>query len=270
MRLLQISDPHLVADPRGLCRGRQPLQQLRRGLELALSGDHGPIDQLLLSGDLCHDESWQGYCRLRDLLQAWDLPAAFAPGNHDHPQRLRAALARHGSIAPARLSCGSGDLLLLDSHLAASDAGQLGARQLAWLAAQLLQRDGRALLVALHHPPVAIGDPLLDTMALRDGPELLALLRPVAELKAVLFGHIHQHWQGDLPGRAAGLLPVPLLGCPSSLCSFAAVQPCPLGRAEQLGMRLLTIDGAGRFSHALLRWHPDGASSLDAQRLPLS
>ena len=35
MRLLQLSDPHLVADPAGFCRGRQPLPQLRHALAAA-------------------------------------------------------------------------------------------------------------------------------------------------------------------------------------------------------------------------------------------
>lgn len=262
MRLLQISDPHLLADPRGLCRGRQPLQQLRRGLELASSGVCGVIDLLVLSGDLCHDESWQGYCRLRDLLQELGLPAALLPGNHDHPIRLRAALGRHGPIAPALVPCGTFDLLLLDSHLAGSDAGQLGVIQLRWVQAQLARRAPRPLLVVVHHPPLAIGDPLLDTMALRDGAELLELLRPEPDLRAVLFGHIHQHWQALLGGRDPALPPAVLLGCPSSLCGFAAVQACPLGRADQPGARLLTVGPEGLLTHQLLRWDPDGASSL--------
>lgn len=256
MRLLQISDPHLLADPDGLCRGRRPLQQLRHGLEHLLAAGHGSIDLLLLSGDLCHDESWLGYCQLRDLLQELGLAAALVPGNHDHPQLLRAALGRHGSVAPALLRCGHADLVLLDSHQAGSDGGQLGETQLHWLATLLAQRDDRPLLVALHHPPLPIGDPFFDRIGLMDGPALLELLRPVAGLKAVLFGHIHQHWQGSLPGHTPGLSPALVLGCPSSLCSFAAVQPCPLGRADDPGARLLTITPESDLQQQLLRWKP--------------
>jgi Icc protein len=66
----------------------------------------------------------------------------------------------------------------------------------------------------------------------------------------VVFGHIHQHWQGQLPGRAD----VPLLGCPSTLCSFAAVQPCPLGRPEDPGGRLVELLAGGGIRQRLLRW----------------
>ncbi|MBM5797074.1 MAG: 3',5'-cyclic-nucleotide phosphodiesterase [Cyanobacteria bacterium K_Offshore_0m_m2_072] len=262
MRLLQISDPHLLADPEGLCRGRRPLQQLRHGLQQLLASGPGPVDLLLLSGDLCHDESWLGYCQLRDLLLQLGLPMALLPGNHDHPQLLRAALGRHGAVAPALVRCGALDLVVLDSHRAGCEGGELGAAQLRWLQALLAERDGRPLVVALHHPPLAIGDPFFDGIGLIDGPALLELLRPVAALKAVLFGHIHQHWQGLLPGRGPALFPVLALGCPSTLRSVAAVQPCPLGRADDPGARLLTITPDGGLQQQLLRWSPAAASSL--------
>jgi len=262
MRLLQISDPHLLADPDGLCRGRRPLQQLRHGLQHLLASGQGRIDLLLLSGDLCHDESWLGYCHLRDLLQELGLATALLPGNHDHPQLLRAALGRHGTVAPALVRCGCVDLVLLDSHRGGSDAGQLGAAQLHWVRSLLDQHDGRPLLVALHHPPLPIGDPCFDRIGLIDAPALLELLRPVAALKAVLFGHIHQHWQGLVPGRQPGLPPALVLGCPSSLRSVAAVQPCPLGRADDPGARLLTITPEAELRHQLLRWRPAAVSSL--------
>jgi Icc protein len=257
MRILQLSDPHLLADPGGRCRGALPLRQLRDGLEKALALLHSratPPDLLLISGDLCQDESLGGYARLRDLLQDWPTPLpplALLPGNHDHPALLRAALGRQAVIAPAELGLGSWRLLLLDSHCCGSAAGRLGARQRAWLAERLAAAPG-PVLVALHHPPLPIGDPGLDPIRLEDGEELLALLRSSAGLAAVLFGHVHQHWRGELPGRAA----VPLLACPSTLCAFAPVQPCPLASPRDPGARLLELGTGGEIRQELLRWMP--------------
>ncbi len=257
MRILQLSDPHLLADPAGLCRGVVPLRRLREGLAQALDllARRGtPPDLLLISGDLCQDESLGGYVRLRELLQGWPTPLpplALLPGNHDHPMLLRAALGRQAVIAPAELVLGGWRLLLLDSHRSGRVAGRLGERQLAWLAGRLAAAPG-PVLVALHHPPVPIGDPGLDGIRLEDGERLLALLRPCPGLAAVLFGHVHQHWQGALPGRGA----VPLLACPSTLCAFPAVQPCPLDAPAAPGARLLTLGAGGEIRQELLRWMP--------------
>ena len=249
MRLLQLSDPHLLADPEGHFRGRQPWACLERALQQA-SRLAPQSDLLLISGDLCQDESWAGYARLRDRLAAWPTPVALLAGNHDHPLRLRAALGRQAVLAPAALVIAGVRLLLLSSHRAACVEGWLGERQLAWLADQLAGPSSLPLVVAVHHPPVAIGDPTFDAIGLRDGSALLALLAPQPRLQAVLFGHVHQHWHGTLPGRPE----VPLLGCPSTLCGFGPVQPCPLGRPDDPGGRWLELPPAGGLHHTLLRW----------------
>lgn len=272
MRLLQLSDPHLLADPEGLCRGRRPLPGLRRALGAALAQlaaqDLLP-DRLLLTGDLCQDESWGGYARLRDLLADPELPpglvrvppVALLPGNHDQRLRLRAALGRQAALAPARLTLAAAwRLLLLDSHCPGRVDGRLGPRQWAWLERELAaaEREGAWLLLALHHPPGPIGDPVLDTIALEEGPTLLALLAERPAVRGLVFGHVHQYWRGWLPGAPGR----PLLGCPSTLCPFGPVQPCPLDRAEDPGGLLLELGAAGEIRHRLLRWDPPEAPSV--------
>lgn len=256
MRLLQLSDPHLLAAPEGLVRGRRPLAQLRQGLDSALAELAAPPDLLLITGDLCHDESLGGYVRLRDLLAPLAWPVALLAGNHDHPQLLRAALGRRAWLAPRLVELGEVALLLLNSHRPGCVGGWLGERQLAWIAQVVDHLGDRPLLVAVHHPPLAIGDPGLDAIALHDGAALLDVLRPVSGLQAVLFGHGHQHWQALLPGRPASLPPALLLGCPSTLCGFGPVQPCPLGRPDDPGGRLLELAPGQPLRHRLVRWAP--------------
>ena len=250
MRILQLSDPHLVAADRARVRGRPALPLLERALDNA--AEQHP-DLLLITGDLCQDESWGGYVRLwRALEQRIQCPVALVPGNHDHPLLLQSVLGRRCSTAPADLMVQGVRLLLLNSHWSGCSAGQLGSRQLAWLAERLGTRERRDLpfIVALHHPPVRVGHSVLDSMNLKDAAALMALLRPMQSLRAIVFGHIHQHWQGHCPG----IPEVPLLGCPSTLRSFDAVQPCPLGRADDPGARVLDFAPGGGMRHRLLRW----------------
>ncbi len=253
MRLLQLSDPHLLADSAGFYRQRQPWARLQQVLRQAQASAPRP-DLLLISGDLCQDETWAGYCQLRQLLEGWPTPVALLPGNHDHPQLLRAALGRRAVVAPALLPCENGWLLLLNSHRPGCTAGWLGRGQLAWLeqrlAALSCEAEPRPLLVAVHHPPLPIGDAAMDGIGLQDGQALLALLRRAPGLQAVLFGHVHQYWQGALPGRQEVLL----LGCPSTLCGFGPVQPCPLGRPDDPGGLWLEMAAGSPLLHRLVRW----------------
>ncbi len=250
MRILQLSDPHLVAAEQGMVRRRPALAHFERALQIG--GAMNP-DLVLVTGDLCQDESWGGYVRLRQALsQHARCPVALIPGNHDHPLLLDAVLGRTSATAPADLLVKGVRLLLLSSHRVGSAAGELGSLQLRWLEHRLqcAERRDLPLVVALHHPPIAIGDAGMDAIRLLDQACLEELLRPHRALRAVLFGHIHQHWQGFWGKRPD----VALLGCPSTLCSFKAVQPCPLGRADDPGGRLLEVTPDGAVQHQVLRW----------------
>jgi Icc protein len=90
----------------------------------------------------------------------------------------------------------------------------------------------------------------MDGIGLRQPAALLELLAACPWLRAVTFGHIHQHWQGVLPGRSD----VQLLGCPSTHRQFEAVQTCPLGRAGDPGGRVWELAPDGRWQQQLRRW----------------
>lgn len=254
MRLLQLSDPHLLADPAAEYRGLLPEVRLRHGLRQALSqlAETGERpDLLLISGDICQDETWAGYGRLRQMLAELPLAVALIAGNHDHPQLLRAALGRRAVVGPAILPLGHAALLLLDSHWAGRCGGRLGRGQLTWLDRQIAGLQ-RPVIVAVHHPPLPIGDPAMDAIGLVDGPELMACLARHPQVRAVLTGHLHQHWWGTVPGRPE----LPVWACPSTLCSFGPVQPCPLRRPADPGGRWLVITAGGEIRQRLLRWDP--------------
>ncbi|MBD1192900.1 metallophosphoesterase [Vulcanococcus sp. Clear-D1] len=251
LRVLQLSDPHLLADPRGRCRGRVAMGALHHAWQQALAQLGQPPDLLLISGDLCQDESLGGYVRLRELLERWAVPTALLSGNHDHPGLLRAALGRWAWIAPAVVPLAGWQLLLLSSHRPGSVAGWLEPAQLAWLEHQLQAGQGPAL-VALHHPPVPIGSSELDRIGLQEPEGLLQSLLASPRVSGVVFGHVHQHWQGALERPSGAALP--LWACPSTLAAFSAVQPCPLGKADWPGGRLLLLSADGTLTTQLLRW----------------
>ena len=253
LRIVQLSDPHLVGDPQGRVRHHTALLHWDRALAQAVQ--QRP-DLVLISGDCCQDESWNGYALLRDSLSRLPphISIAVLPGNHDHPTRLRAALGRKAALAPAVISLGRWDLVLLSSHWSGQTAGQIGTNQLIWLQTILnaSSRTSQSLLVGLHHPPIPVGDPSWDRMGLRDWEPLVALLQAAPTLKAVVFGHLHQPWQGTLPMRPD----VPLLGCPSTLCAFPALQACYEKQDGQPCGRLLDLSPNGTLTSTLLHW-PD-------------
>ena len=81
---------------------------------------------MLVTGDLCQDESLGGYSRLRRALsQHVRCSVALLPGNHDHPLLLDAVLGRRWTTPPADLLVQGVRVLLLSSHRVGSAAGAL-------------------------------------------------------------------------------------------------------------------------------------------------
>jgi 3',5'-cyclic-AMP phosphodiesterase len=216
LRLLQLTDPHLFGDPGGQLLGITTRRSFESVLALALA-ENPPPDALILTGDLVHDETPAGYRYLRERLRKTEIPHYCIGGNHDVPALMMEHLgsAALGSVALRRLD--RWNLILLDSSTPGSDGGFLTETQLAQLA-ELLADEKAPAIICLHHHPAAIGSAWIDPIGVANGAELLELCERHPQVKAVLFGHIHQ----DFSARHGDCL---LLGAPSTCLQFMPASP---------------------------------------------
>ena len=189
MRLLQLSDLHLHADPSGHLRGTVTRDTLRRCIEAGLA--EGPYDGILVSGDIVHDEP-MGYRHLRDLLAGSNIPVMCLPGNHDNPAALHAAFTDRPFSTLGDIQLGAGLLIGLDSTVPGEVGGFLAESELQRLEWCLTHHPGVPTVVALHHPPVSLGSRWLDAIGLAEPERLFAITDRFAQVRAILFGHAHQ------------------------------------------------------------------------------
>lgn len=195
VRLLHLTDTHLYADPHGKLLGQSTRKTFELVLDRALQR-FWPVDRVLLTGDLVHDESREGYRYLRQRLAQLDTPCSSLPGNHD-AFRVLVSIFNDGpvSFAPSA-RCGSWSLVFLDSTVPGSDGGHLDAAQLEQLEETLRAERGAHTLVCLHHQPVPVGSAWLDTMALDNPKPFFAIIDRHPQVRGVLWGHVHQEYQG--------------------------------------------------------------------------
>ena len=79
IRVLQLSDPHLLADSDGRLRGVPNNRSFRR----VLHGEALNFDWTILTRDLAYDEKREIYQLLRGMLEKRNTPWRLIPGNHD-------------------------------------------------------------------------------------------------------------------------------------------------------------------------------------------
>lgn len=211
MYIIQITDTHIVADPATTFDGVDTAASLQSVIAAINRLDPQP-DLMLLTGDLVHEPGPGAYRRLRALLEPLAAPIYAIPGNHDVPQLMRTELP-----APVyhdkTVESGGWRILLLDSWLPNEHAGQLSNAELEWLDRALAADSETPVLIALHHPPVSIGSPWMDAMGLRNADDFLAIIDRHDQVRAVIWGHIHQVFEAERKG-------VRLLACPSTCVQF--------------------------------------------------
>jgi len=212
LRLVQLTDFHLLADPANTMMGINPERSFLAALDHAWRSQ-GRIDLILMTGDLAQDPSPATYRRLRKHLEDFQVPFYCLPGNHDELGLIQASLAGGHIFCQPQILLDGWQIICLDSTIPHDPGGLLARDQLELLEAMLAGEPVRHALVCLHHSPLPTGAEWLDTMTLANHAEFLALIERFPQAKAVVFGHIHQAM--DL--RRGGLR---LLGCPSTCFQF--------------------------------------------------
>ncbi|MGG2459857.1 metallophosphoesterase [Streptomyces sp. RGM 3693] len=187
--LAQLSDLHLDGGPRASERARAVVSYLL--------GLPGTLDGVLVTGDIADHGTDDEYRQAAKLLAplADRYPLLLCPGNHDAREPFRRILLgghEPGGAAVNQVRDLAGTrVVLCDSSIPGRAEGRLEAQTLEWLDATLAAAPHLPALVALHHPPVDLGLPYIDRIALREADRLAAVLGRHPQVTAVLCGHAH-------------------------------------------------------------------------------
>lgn len=244
IRLLQFTDLHLTTGLRVM--DTNTADSLARVLAHARDR-HWPPTALLLTGDLVHDAP-AAYAALTELLDELDVPTMCLAGNHDERLALQSACAGPQRQVEGVLRCGNWQIIGLNSAVPGAVHGELGAPQLAWLEQHLLATPDVFTLIAVHHHPVPVGSRWLDAIGLHDSAALLALLTRHPQVRALIWGHVHQEFDAQHQQLR-------LLGTPSTCAQF-------LQASDDFA-----FDPAATPGYRWFNLHPDGAFDTGVARL---
>lgn len=242
--LVQLTDSHLFADPDGRLLGMNTADSLERVIDRVLA-DQADIDLLLATGDLSQDgspDSYQAFLRMTGRIPA---PLRAFPGNHDLHDPLR-RIAEGGGLLDPVVDCGAWRIVLLDTAVPDAVHGHLCDDQLQLLAEALDERPERPALICLHHHPVPIGSAWMDRIGLDNAAALFAILDRRPQVRAVLWGHVHQAFDGWRNG-------VRLLGSPSTCVQFEPGSDTFRVGEQAPGYRWLRLHADGRLDTGVSR-----------------
>jgi 3',5'-cyclic-AMP phosphodiesterase len=213
IRLTHFTDPHLYGSETESLRGIATLPALKATLAHAKASDSSwPPDAVLVTGDIVQDDPG-GYAHFRELFGSLGKPVLCLPGNHDEPAALRRELGHPPFVVGGTYDMGLWRIVLLDSCIPGSASGRLSERSLAELDEALGSASNRHCMVCLHHHPIAMESRWLDRVGLENAAEFLQIIDRHRTVRALVWGHVHQRYDGLRKG-------VRMLATPSTCAQF--------------------------------------------------
>ncbi len=215
LKVLQITDMHIRSVPgKEYSASRIDTEAT---LQTVLDEMHAnePADSIVVAtGDLVQDPLEASYQRLKMRLAGSRNRYFLLPGNHDDAVLARKVLNRDNSWCVGQHAFGDWLMLFLDtSQQPEQSGGMLSKAELSRLERTLAVSGQRHVMLFLHHPPVSIGSSWMDEIGLGNADALFAITDRYPQVKGMVFGHIHQQFEGARNG-------VRMIGSPSTCVQF--------------------------------------------------
>ncbi|UZE95751.1 3',5'-cyclic-AMP phosphodiesterase [Alkalimarinus alittae] len=209
--IIQITDPHLRKEEDGKLLGMNTRSSLDAVLQL-VKQNHTTPDAVIATGDLAQDGSSEAYRCFEEKLSGFDCPVYWFTGNHDNRETMKDVAGTNGALEKV-VRMGEWQFVFLDSLLDGEVHGHLSDTELQLLDDALSERPDLHSLVSFHHHPVDIDCKWLDAIGLKNRDQLLSIIDRHANVRGLVWGHIHQEIDAVRKG-------VRLLASPSTCVQF--------------------------------------------------
>jgi Icc protein len=188
LRILQVTDPHILSDFGKEIYGSDTFESLRSVLQAAITLNEPP-DIMVVTGDLSEDGSETSYQRLRELLLETNLPTYVIPGNHDSISQMKKTLIGDRIQMKSIVDFDFWRLVLLNSKVPNASHGFLEQQEIQLLESALEDNSERSVVTCLHHGPIS---PCPSKGCQLNNTEFfLATLKRYPKARVVLAGHAH-------------------------------------------------------------------------------
>ena len=249
LQLVQLTDSHLGENIGERLAGMDTDESLDMVIRMMTDNYGGDkADLILATGDLANHESAAAYIRLREKLDALEIPSAWLPGNHDSYSMMVETVGNQR--VPKVVFLGDWVVLLLDTAVPGRVGGRIGPKQMDRLREQLsaLNRDAHIIL-ALHHQPIPVGSDWIDEQRVEDGEELFELLEGDDRIRAIVWGHVHQDFETSDPRVANARL----MATPSTCIQFEPHNSGFKLHDDSPGYRWFSLLSDGNFETGVVR-----------------
>ncbi|MFS1437255.1 phosphodiesterase [Shewanella sp. 10N.286.52.C2] len=241
VRLIQVTDPHLFADPEAQLLGVNTAASFQAVLDTFLASDQ-QADIMLASGDISQDYSPQSYQHFSNAVTKLDMPCHYLPGNHDDPRLMSLHMQGKQLFGQQRIIIGNWQILMLDSTVRGKPGGFMAEDQFKLIDAAIKADPEKHVLLVMHHNPILVQCSWLDQHCMINGDNFLQRMGEYPQVKAALWGHVHQAIDSEHQGANGA---IHLMATPSTCIQFKPKSSYFALDGLQPGYRLLELASNG-------------------------
>jgi len=187
--ILLISDSHLFGSKERRLFDVNTYRALDK-VAAAIRMEGSAFDLMIASGDISEDGSRESYENFHELTKDLASYTVWMKGNHDNfsniPDLLKLKYI-HGEW-----HLGTWSLLFLDSTIPGKDEGFIESEEMDRLSQFLARHPDRYVVICIHHQPVDVGSEFIDKLGLQNKAAFWKTVGSKQQVKAVVFGHVHQ------------------------------------------------------------------------------
>ncbi|MCC9626108.1 phosphodiesterase [Thalassospira sp. MA62] len=202
MKFIHLSDLHILA--RNDTSRKPDAEATLRKVISEINLYHGDAEICVITGDITHRGYPEQYEQANDILAELDIPYILIPGNHDVRDAFKDAFPTMPVDANGFVNFGQTfngvRFIMMDSLVPGHHHGTLCAQRLAWLRDELTAHKETPTFLFMHHPPMKMGLPFMDTIRLDTEAELAEIVTSNPQIKHLFFGHLHRPATGTWKG----------------------------------------------------------------------
>lgn len=214
IKIIQITDTHLSADPADFMLGMNTSDSLADVLDLVRQ-QQDQIDCILCTGDLSQGGSIDSYRYFEKSISSFSVPHLWLCGNHDSLGNMMEAVGVNNPCLNKLHTTAGWQIIMLNTSVKGEIHGNLAGDELFFLdeALSIAEEAGLNVLIGLHHNPMPVNAEWLQNVCLHNSDEFFAVIDKYKHVKGVIFGHIHQEMELERNG-------VLMLASPSTCIQF--------------------------------------------------
>ncbi len=194
MKIIQISDLHLFESKNDTLNFAETSVNTYQTFQTVSHyvKQENDTDLIIVTGDITQEPTKKNYQQTAELLQEFSLPIYCLAGNHDNPEYLQRFLNSDGIHSTDYIDKDNWRIIFLDTSKPERPDGHLSKAQLIQLD-EFLKTDAH-VLIAMHHHPIPIHSEWMDSIRLQQSEGFLNIIKQHSNIKAIIFGHIHQEF----------------------------------------------------------------------------